>query len=51
MIICNQFYDPNYVTHKDLPAVVDDFKNAKYTVKMMGIPLNNVFEMRDVTND
>ena len=32
LIICNQFYDKKYIALGDLPAVVDDFKNAKQTV-------------------
>ena len=30
-IMCNEKYDPDYVTHKDLPEVVNDFRNAKQT--------------------
>ena len=43
MIICNRSYDKKYVTHEDLPAVLDDFKNAMHTVKMMGIVPENIF--------
>ena len=45
----SQFYDRKYITLDDLPAVVDDFKNAKHTIKMMGILPENTFEMKDVT--
>ena len=51
MIICNRSYDKKYVTHDDLPAVLDDFKNAMHTVKMMGIIPENIFEMKDVSYD
>ena len=27
-IMCNEKYNPAYVTHKDLPEVVNDFGNA-----------------------
>ena len=33
----------------DLKSVVDDFKNAKRTVKMMGIPQEHIFEMKNVS--
>ena len=29
LIICNQFYNKNYIALGNLPAVVDDFKNAR----------------------
>ena len=50
-IICNQFYDRDYITHGDLPAVSDDFKKAKHICKMMGIPIGNTFEMNDASYD
>ena len=31
LIMCNEKYDRDYVTHKDLPEVVNDFGNAKQT--------------------
>ena len=34
---------------KDLPAVEDDFKNAKHTCKMMGILQENTFTLKDVS--
>ena len=34
----------------DLPAVVDDLKNAEYTCKMMGILPENTFTLRDVSH-
>ena len=49
IVICNQFYDKKYVALGNLPAVVDDFKNAKHTVKLMGILPENTFEMKDVS--
>ena len=51
MIICNRSYDKKYVTHDSLPAVLDDFKNAMHTVKMMGILPENIFELKDVSHD
>ena len=47
LIICNQLY--NQTTMKDLPAVVDDEKNAKHTCKMMGILPENTFSLKDVS--
>ena len=35
----------------DLPAVLDDFKNAKLTVKFMDIPEEQTFEIRDALYD
>jgi hypothetical protein len=29
LLVLNQFYDPDYTTFDDLPAVVDDMKNAR----------------------
>ena len=49
MIICNRSYDKKYVTHDDLPAVLDDFKNAMQTVKMMGILPENIFKIKDAS--
>ena len=34
---------------KDLPAVVDDYKNAKHTCKMMGLLPENIFTLKDVS--
>ena len=51
IIICNQHYDKKYIALGNLPAVVDDFKNAKHTVKMMGILPENTFELRDISYD
>ena len=36
---------------KSLPAVVDDHKNIKQTIKMLHIPEENVFEIQDATFD
>ena len=36
---------------KDLPAVVDDLKNAKHTCKMMGILQENTFTLKDVSRE
>ena len=51
MIICNRSYNKKYVTHGDLPAVLDDFKTAMHTVKMMGILPENIFQLKDVSYD
>ena len=49
--MCNEVYDPAYVIHDDLPEVVNDFRNAKQTVKMLGIPAENTIELRDVSHE
>ena len=36
---------------KDLPAVLDDFKNAKHICKMMGILPENTFTLKDVSRE
>ena len=41
-IMCNENYNPEYVTHVDLPEVVNDFRNAMQTAKSMGIPFKNI---------
>ena len=51
LIICNQFYDKKFISLGNLPAVADDFKNAKKTVQMMGILPENIIELKDVTHD
>ena len=51
LIICNEFYDKRYITLGDLPAVVDDLRNAKHTVKLMGILPENTFVMKNVSHD
>ena len=51
LIISNQYYDDKYVTHGDLPAVVDDHKNAMQVAKLMGICSENMFELTDATFD
>ena len=50
-LVFNQYYDEKYVTLGDLPAVVDDMKNARHKVKMMGILPENTFELIDATFD
>ena len=49
LIIANQEYDKEYITLGDLPAVVDDLKKAKYIAKMMGIPTQNTFAIKDAS--
>ena len=51
LILCNQYYDEKYVTLGDLDAVVDDYKNAKHTAKLMGIPLENTIEIKNGRHD
>ena len=34
---------------KSLPAVLDDHKNIKQTIKMLHIPEENVFEIQDAS--
>ena len=46
----NEIYDPAYVTHGNLPEVVNDFRNAKQTVKMLGIPAENTIELKDASH-
>ena len=36
---------------KSLPAVEDDHKNIKQTIKMLHIPDENVYEIQDATFD
>ena len=50
LLVLNQYYDPDYTTFGDLPAVVDDMKNARQLVKMMGIPEENTFVLVDATH-
>ena len=47
--MCNERYNPDYVTHDDLPEVVNDFRNAMQTAKQMGIPLENIVQLQDAT--
>ena len=51
LIVCNQYYNKKYVTLGDLDAVVDDYKNAKHTAKLMGIPLENIIEIKNARFD
>ena len=51
LIICNKTYNKKYTTMCDLPAVDDDFKNAKLTVKFMGISNEHTFEIKDALHD
>ena len=51
LVISNQTYDAKYVTHGDLPAVVDDHKNAMQIAKLMGICFENIFELKDTNFD
>ena len=51
MILCNEKYNNKYIALGNLPAVIDDFKNAKHTVKMMGILKENTFELKDVSHE
>ena len=48
-ILCNETYNPDYVTHRDLPEVVNDFMNAKQTAKLMGIPPENTVLLQNAT--
>ena len=50
LLILNKYYDPVFTTFGDLPAVVDDFKNARQLVKMMGFPEENTFVLVDPTH-
>ena len=50
LLVLNQYYDPDYTTFGDLPAVVDDMKNARQLVKMMGILEENTFVLVDATH-
>ena len=50
LIVCNEFYDKKYTTLDDLPDVIEDFKSAKHTCKMMGIHPDNTFEFKDVSH-
>ena len=48
-IMCNENYNRDYVTHVDLPEVVNDFRNAMQTAKMMGIPLENIVQLQNAS--
>ena len=45
LVLSNKTYDPSNTTMKSLPAVEDDHKNIKQTIKMLNIPDANVFEI------
>ena len=47
--MCNDTYDPAYVTHGNLPEVVNDLRNAKQTALMMGIPLENTIILENAS--
>ena len=50
LIMCNETYDPEYVIHGNLPEVVNDFRNAKQTAKMLDIPAENTIELLDASH-
>ena len=51
VILCNEDYDETYTTMPSLPAVKDDLKVARQTVKMMGVLPENTKEMYNATYD
>ena len=51
LVLSNKTYDPEKTTMKSLPAVEDDHRNIKQTVKMLQIPDENIFEIHDATFD
>ena len=51
VILCNEDYDETYTTMPSLPAVKDDLKVARQTVKMMGVLPENTKEMYNATWD
>ena len=51
LIMYNEVYDPAYVTHGNLPEVVNDFRNAKQTSKMLGIPTENITVLKDASHE
>ena len=51
LIMYNEIYDPAYVTHGNLPEVVNDCRNARQTCKMLGIPTENTIELKDASHD
>ena len=51
LILYNEIYDPTYVTHGNLPEVVNDCRNARQTCKMLGIPSDNTIELKDASHD
>ena len=51
VILCNEDYDKMYTTMDSLPAVKDDLKVARQTVKMMGILPENTKEMYNASKD
>ena len=50
-IVGNETYEKKRITLGNLPAVIDDCKNARHIVKMMGIPPENTFELRDALHE
>ena len=48
--MCNEIYNPDYEL-SDLPAVVNDFRNALQTAKLMGIPLENIVALQNASYD
>ena len=51
VLLCNEDYDQMYTTMDSLPAVKDDLKVARQTVKMMGILPENTKEMYNAQYD
>ena len=51
LVLSNETYDPSKTSMKSLPAVTDDHRNIKQTVKMLHIPDENVFEIHDATHE
>ena len=49
LLITNKDYDKRYITLGNLPAVIDDLKNAKQTVKMMGIIPEHTYIIKDAS--
>ena len=45
LVLSNKTYDTSKTTMKSLPAVEDDHRNIKQTIKMLHIPDENVFEI------
>ena len=51
LIVCIDRYDSVYGCLQNLPEVANDFKMAMQTLKMLGIPDENIVKLRDVSFD
>ena len=50
-ILAIEKMDEKYTTYKGVPEVVDDFRKAKQTAKIMGILPENTIALKDVSHE